>query len=41
MSTDFDPRNDLERQLLAAQEGRIAPDSFIEALLGSEVFMPI
>jgi len=33
--------NDLERRLLDAQAGRIAPDEFIAALLGSEVFMPV
>lgn len=41
MSTDFQPQNDLERQLIAAQEGRIPPEDFIRTLLGSEVFMPI
>jgi hypothetical protein len=41
MSADFAPQNDLERQLIAAQEGRIEPQAFIRTLLGSEVFMPI
>lgn len=41
MPPDFIPQNDLERQLLDAQEGRIAPEDFIKTLLGSEVFMPI
>ena len=41
MSIDFTPQNDLERRLIAAQEGAIPPESFIETLLGSEVFMPI
>ncbi len=41
MSTDFDPQNDLERQLLAAQEGRIPPETFVATLIGSEVFMPV
>ena len=41
MTTDFVPQNDLERRLLAAQEGQIPPEAFIETLLGSEVFMPI
>ena len=41
MTTDFSPQNDLERQLVAAQEGRIPPESFIETLIGSEVFMPV
>ena len=41
MSADFAPQNDLERRLIAAQEGRIEPHDFIQTLLGSEVFMPI
>lgn len=41
MSGVFDPRNDLERQLAAAQEGMISEESFMEALLGSQVFMPV
>lgn len=41
MSDDFTPQNDLERRLIAAQEGGIPPESFIETLVGSEVFMPI
>jgi hypothetical protein len=41
MSADFVPQNDLERRLIAAQEGRIDPQDFIQTLLGSEVFMPI
>jgi hypothetical protein len=39
--TPFIPQNDLERQLIAAQEGRIDPEDFIATLLGAEVFMPI
>jgi hypothetical protein len=41
MPDDFTPQNDLERQLMAAQEGDIPPESFVETLVGSEVFMPI
>jgi hypothetical protein len=37
----FTPQNELERGLIAAQEGRCEPQAFIEILLGSEVFMPI
>jgi len=37
----FTPQNDLERQLLAAQEGQISAEDFIATLLGAEVFMPI
>ncbi len=41
MPDDFTPQNDLERQLIAAQDGQIPPEAFIETLVGSEVFMPI
>jgi hypothetical protein len=41
MSDDFKPQNDLESQLMAAQEGRIPPEAFLRTLLGSEVFMPV
>jgi hypothetical protein len=41
MSGAFAPQNDLERQLIAAQEGQIEPQAFIQTLLGSEVFMPV
>jgi hypothetical protein len=41
MPVSFAPQNDLERQLIAAQEGQIPPQAFIKTLLGSEVFMPI
>ena len=41
MTQDFEPNNDLERRLLDAQEGRIPPRELIEALLSSEVFMPV
>lgn len=37
----FTSQNDLERQLMAAQDGELSPESFIETLLGAEVFMPI
>lgn len=37
----FSPQNDLERQLIAAQEGQLPAEDFIATLLGSEVFMPI
>ena len=37
----FVPQNDLERQLIAAQEGQIPAEDFIATLLGAEVFMPI
>jgi len=41
MPTEFAPHNDLERQLVAAQEGQIPAETFVQTLLGSEVFMPI
>jgi len=41
MTTDFQPHNDLEHQLVAAQENRIPPESFLRTLLGSDVFMPV
>lgn len=41
MTQDFEPSNDLERRLLDAQEGRIPPQELIEALVSSEVFMPV
>jgi hypothetical protein len=41
MTYTFTPTNDLEQKLLDAQEGRIAPQEFINTLMGSEVFMPV
>jgi hypothetical protein len=41
MSQVFAPKNELENKLLAAQEGRIPPQELIDALMGSEVFMPV
>lgn len=37
----FEPRNDLERQLVAAQEGRISGEQFLQELLLAQVFMPV
>lgn len=37
----FDPRNDLERQLLAAHEGALSIEQFYAALLDAQVFMPV
>jgi hypothetical protein len=37
----FEPRNDLERQLVRAQSGEIPPEIFMEELLQSQLFMPI
>jgi hypothetical protein len=41
MSKHFEPRNDLERQLLAAQVGRVSDDAFMKELMTSQVFMPV
>lgn len=41
MPATFVAQNDLERQLIDAQEGRLPPESFLATLLGSEVFMPV
>jgi len=41
MNHAFEPRNELERELLAAQEGEIAGDVFMQGLLGAQVFMPV
>lgn len=39
--TDTEARNELEAQILAAQEGRISSDDLLRTLLGSQVFMPV
>ncbi|HQU14597.1 MAG: hypothetical protein B7Z66_04540 [Chromatiales bacterium 21-64-14] len=36
----FEPRNELERALVAAQEGHTPADVFMEDLLGAQVFVP-
>ncbi len=41
MNQDFDAKNELEKKLLDAQEGRIPPQAFIDTLLASEVYLPI
>jgi hypothetical protein len=41
MNDSFEPRNDLEKSLLDAQEGRIAGEQFMQELLESQVYMPI
>ena len=41
MNESFEPRNDLEKSLLDAQEGRISGEQFMQALLESQVYMPI
>jgi hypothetical protein len=41
MAEHFEPRNDLEQALVAAQEGRISGEEFMRFLLASQVFMPV
>ncbi|MHB1591121.1 MAG: SseB family protein [Sulfuricella sp.] len=40
-SVAFIPKNELEKKLLAAWEGSLSGDEFMQELLVSEVFMPI
>lgn len=35
------PRNDLERQLLAAQQGELSAEDFMQELLVTQLFMPV
>ena len=37
----FEPRNDVERQLAAAQDGSIAGEDFMHYLLTAQLFMPV
>ncbi len=39
--SEFIPKNDLERQLLAAQNGEIPPETFFQTLWEAEVFLPV
>ena len=41
MSQPFTPMNEIEKQLVAAQEGHIDGETFMAELLKSELFMPI
>ncbi len=41
MNEQFKPMNEIEKQLVAAQEGRIDGETFMAELLKSELFMPI
>lgn len=41
MSEPFEPRNELEESLLAAQEGRIPGEQFLGELMGAQIFMPV
>ena len=41
MTEDFEPRNELERKLMATHEGRLAQDDFIKGLFDEQIFMPV
>jgi hypothetical protein len=41
MHDTFEARNELEQQLLAAQEGRISSEDFMHYLMETQVFMPV
>lgn len=41
MSDEFEPRNQLENELVSAQEGRIGSETFMQRLLGAQLFMPV
>lgn len=41
MSEEFEPRNELEKSLLAAQEEIISSDDLLNILMNSQVFMPV
>jgi hypothetical protein len=41
MHDTFEARNELEQQLLAAQEGRLTSEDFIHYLMETQVFMPV
>jgi hypothetical protein len=41
MHDTFEARNELEQQLLAAQEGRLTSEDFMHYLMETQVFMPV
>ena len=41
MEHTFTAHNDLEEKLVAAQEGRLDSDVFMQQLLGQQLFMPV
>ena len=41
MHHSFEARNDLEQKLLAAQEGQLPENEFMQYLLEAQVFMPV
>ena len=41
MQETFEARNEVEEKLLAAQEGQISSEAFMEYLMDNQVFMPV
>ena len=41
MQDQFETRNELEKKLLAAQEGSLSGEAFMEYLMDTQVFMPV
>jgi hypothetical protein len=41
MQDDFEARNELEEKLLAAQDGQLSSERFMEYLMDTQVFMPV
>jgi hypothetical protein len=41
MHDDFEARNELEEKLLAAQQGQLSSEAFMDYLLDTQVFMPV
>ena len=41
MQDQFETRNELEEKLLAAQEGTLSSEDFMEYLMDTQVFMPV
>ncbi|HYQ70786.1 MAG TPA: SseB family protein, partial [Gammaproteobacteria bacterium] len=41
MHDNFEARNELEQQLLGAQEGKLSSDDFMHYLMETQVFMPV
>jgi hypothetical protein len=41
MHDSFEARNELEQNLMAAQEGQMAGDAFMKYLMETQVFMPV
>ncbi len=41
MIDDLEPRNELEKQLFAAQQGKISDDELLKVLMASQVFLPV